>query len=181
MIRRAGSVTLVRPLPSRHAPRPSRIAHGRNPKAAWRPSLTTWIFVGLAVGILVGAMGRPLKEWSGIDIQERYGINIPAIVRPLSLLFLNLIKSIIAPLVFSTLVIGIAHTGDIKQVGRMGLKSLVYFEVVTTIALFVGLAAVNVARPGVGVSLSSDSKAGPKKDKAELVHERPPPGRFAEG
>ena len=89
-------------------------------------------------------------------------------VRPLSQLFLNLIKSIIAPLIFSTLVIGIAHTGDIKQVGRMGLKALIYFEVVTTIALFLGLAAVNLTKPGVGVSLEVK---GARKDKVELARE----------
>ena len=132
------------------------------PKRTWSPSLTTWIFVGLAVGILVGWASGPLKE--------QFGIDVAALVRPLSLLFLNLIKSIIAPLVFSTLVIGIAHTGDIKQVGRMGLKSLLYFEVVTTVALAVGLVAVNLARPGVGVSLSA-SAAGDAKNKAELTAE----------
>src|SRR3954465_10888008 len=112
-------------------------------------SLTTKIFIGLILGVLLGYL-KP--EW-GIA------------VRPLSLLFLNLIKSIIAPLVFSTLVIGIAHTGDIRQVGRMGIKSLAYFEVVTTIALVVGLVAVNVARPGVGVSLSEGANAQVKKNK----------------
>src|SRR5437870_7302248 len=101
-------------------------------------SLTWKIMIGLVLGI---ALGYLKPEW-GIA------------VRPLSLLFLNLIKSIIAPLIFSTLVIGIAGTGDIRQVGRIGLKSLVYFEVVTTFALFIGLAAVNLTKPGVGVSLS---------------------------
>jgi len=101
-------------------------------------SLTWKIFIGLILGI---ALGYFSKEWG-------------AAVRPLSLLFLNLIKSIIAPLIFSTLVIGIAGTGDIKQVGRIGIKSLVYFEIVTTFALFIGLAAVNLTRPGEGVSLA---------------------------
>ena len=132
------------------------------PKRPWKPSLTTWIFVGLAAGILLGAVSPYVKARSGINIGE--------MVRPLSLLFLNLIKSIIAPLVFSTLVIGIAHTGDIKQVGRMGVKSLIYFEVVTTIALFVGLAAVNLARPGQGVSLSAGAKEV-KQDKEQLTKE----------
>src|SRR3989441_7559987 len=100
-------------------------------------SLTTKIFIGVILGVLLGWM-KP--EW-GIA------------VRPLSLLFLNLIKSIIAPLIFSTLVIGIAGTGDIRQVGRIGLKSLVYFEVVTTFALVIGLFAVNLTKPGVGVVL----------------------------
>ena len=130
------------------------------PKRKWSPSLTTWIFVGLAVGILVGWASNPVKRATGFDVA--------AMVRPLSYLFLSLIKSIIAPLVFSTLVIGIAHTGDIKQVGRMGLKSLFYFEVVTTIALFVGLAAVNIAKPGIGVSLTANKNEPPKKNKDEM-------------
>src|SRR5438034_5224877 len=111
-------------------------------------SLTWKIMIGLVLGI---ALGYFHKEWG-------------AAVRPLSLLFLNLIKSIIAPLIFSTLVIGIAGTGDIKQVGRIGIKSLFYFEIVTTFALFIGLAAVNITRPGEGVSL-----AGIKKDEDKAV------------
>src|ERR671932_730959 len=110
-------------------------------------SLTTKIFIGLILGIILGWI-RP--DWG-------------TAVRPLSILFLNLIKSVIAPLIFSTLVIGIAGTGDIRQVGRIGLKSLVYFEIVTTFALFIGLAAVNMTKPGVGVSLAGahleDNKA----------------------
>ncbi len=101
-------------------------------------SLTQKILIGLIFGILVG--------W----LKPDWGIA----VRPLSLLFLNLIKSIIAPLIFSTLVIGIAGTGDIRQVGRIGVKALVYFEIVTTFALFIGLGAVNLVKPGVGVSLA---------------------------
>jgi proton glutamate symport protein len=100
-------------------------------------SLTTKIFIGLVLGVLLGYL-KP--DWG-------------TAVRPLSLLFLNLIKSIIAPLIFSTLVIGIAGTGDIRQVGRIGLKSLVYFEVVTTFALVIGLLAVNLTKPGIGVVL----------------------------
>jgi len=76
-------------------------------------SLTTKIFIGLALGIVIGWL-KP--DW-GIEL------------RPLSILFLNLIKSVIAPLIFSTLVIGIAGTGDIKQVGRIGFKALIYFEI----------------------------------------------------
>src|SRR5438128_2586433 len=102
-----------------------------------RLSLTTKILIGLILGVLLGYF-KP--DWG-------------TAVRPLSLLFLNLIKSIIAPLIFSTLVIGIAGTGDIRQVGRIGLKALVYFEIVTTFALVIGLAAVNLTKPGVGVVL----------------------------
>ncbi len=101
-------------------------------------SLTQKIFIGLAIGVLVGWLW---PDWGQM-------------MRPLSMLFLNLIKSIIAPLIFATLVIGIAGTGDIKQVGRIGFKALLYFEIVTTFALFIGLAAVNLTKPGVGVSLA---------------------------
>jgi len=113
-------------------------------------SLTWKIMIGLVLGILLGYLS---PEW-GIAM------------RPLSVLFLNLIKSIIAPLIFATLVIGIAGTGDIRQVGRIGLKSLIYFEIVTTLALFIGLAAVNITRPGVGVSLAGIEKP---EDKAMLA------------
>jgi len=113
-------------------------------------SLTTKIFIGLILGILLGYF---MPAW-GIA------------VRPLSTVFLNLIKSIIAPLIFATLVIGIAGTGDIRQVGRIGIKSLVYFEIVTTFALFIGLGAVNLTQPGVGVSLAGAHRPD---DKATLA------------
>jgi proton glutamate symport protein len=74
-------------------------------------------------------------------------------------IFLNLIKSIIAPLIFSTLVVGIAGGGELKKVGRMGLKALIYFEIVTTLALFIGLGVVNLIKPGVGVSLAINANA----------------------
>ena len=106
----------------------------------YRLSLTTQIMIGLVVGILIGWL-RP--EWG----------NKVYFLRDI---FLNLIKSIIGPLVFSTLVVGIAGGGDLRKVGRMGVKALVYFEVVTTAALFIGLAVVNLAKPGLGVPLVSN-------------------------
>src|SRR5437763_16255518 len=105
----------------------------------YRPSLTTQIMIGLVVGVAVG--------W----IRPEWGNNV-FFLRDI---FLNLIKSIIAPLVFSTLVVGIAGGGDLKKVGRMGAKALIYFEVVTSAALFIGLAVVNLTRPGVGVVLTT--------------------------
>ncbi|MEY2527423.1 MAG: hypothetical protein QOE73_2194, partial [Verrucomicrobiota bacterium] len=69
-------------------------------------------------------------------------------------IFLNLIKSIIAPLVFSTIVVGIAGAGALRKVGRMGVKALIYFEIATTAALFIGLGVVNLTKPGVGVVLA---------------------------
>jgi proton glutamate symport protein len=102
-----------------------------------RPSLTTMILVGLVAGIAFGA-------------------EFPAAAVKMGLLgdiFLRLIKSIIAPLLFGTLVSGIASTGSVKTMGRIGGKAILYFEIVTTIALFVGLGAVNFIKPGVGVQL----------------------------
>jgi proton glutamate symport protein len=82
-------------------------------------------------------------------------------------IFLNLIKSIIAPLIFSTLVVGIAGGGDLKTVGRMGAKAILYFEIVTTVALFIGLAVVNITKPGANVLLAGGG------DISQLVKTQP--------
>jgi proton glutamate symport protein len=102
-----------------------------------RISLTAWIFIGMAAGIALGLFAPGFAR------------NLA----PVSNIFLRLIKSIIAPLLFGTLVYGIAGTGNIRAMGRIGLKALVYFEIVTTAALFLGLAAVNLVRPGAGMKL----------------------------
>ena len=82
-------------------------------------------------------------------------------LKPLSNVFLRMIRSIIVPLIFSTLVVGIAgHGDDMKRVGRLALKSIIYFEVVTTLALVIGLVAVNLVRPGDGVALVASAEAG---------------------
>src|SRR5438094_3979176 len=107
----------------------------------YRPSLTTQIMIGLVTGALIG--------W----LQPDWG-NKVYFLRDI---FINLIKSIIAPLVFSTIVVGIAGAGALKKIGRMGVKALVYFEIVTTAALFIGLAIVNFTKPGIGVMLAPSS------------------------
>jgi proton glutamate symport protein len=130
-------------------------------------SLTWKIMIGLVVGIFLGWLIGRLDASSGDH--KVFGIetaSLLAFIRSLSTLFLNLVKSIIAPLIFATLVIGISGTGDIKQVGRIGAKSLLYFEIVTTLALFIGLAAVNITQPGKGVSLAGIAKG---EDKATLA------------
>jgi proton glutamate symport protein len=82
-------------------------------------------------------------------------------LKPLSTVFLRAIKSIVVPLIFGSLVIGIAgHGDDMKRVGRLALKSLIYFEILTTVALIVGLAAVNLTRPGIGVQLATSAEKG---------------------
>src|SRR5215213_6323718 len=103
--------------------------------AVQKRSLTTWILVSMVVGAEVGH-----------DFPD-FGISL----RVLSQLFLRLIRTIIAPLIFATLVVGIAGHSNLKQVGRMGIKALIYFEAVTTLALFIGLAAINISKAGVGV------------------------------
>ena len=109
------------------------------------PSLTTQILVGLALGILVGVV------WPRAGVASK----------PIADAFLRLIKMIIAPLLFSTLVVGIAGAGDLKAMGRIGLKAIIYFEVATTIALVIGLVLVNVFKPGAGlaVPLTGDATA----------------------
>jgi len=107
------------------------------------PTLTQQIFIGLAVGVLVG--------WFVSEFHPEWAANI----RPFSQIFLRMIKMIIAPLIFATLVAGIAGAGHFRQVGRMGLRAIIYFEIVTTIALLIGLFAVNITRPGEGVNLPS--------------------------
>jgi proton glutamate symport protein len=89
-----------------------------------------------------------------------FGYDLPAFALKLDILsqiFLRLIKTIIAPLLFGTLVVGIAGHSNLKQVGRMGWKSILYFEIITTIALFIGLAAINISRAGIGIHLPADA------------------------
>ncbi len=109
--------------------------------ALQRRSLTVWIFVAMVAG-------------------AELGFDAPAVavnLRVLSDIFLRLIKTIVAPLILATLITGIAGHGDLKSVGRMGIKSLVYFEVATTLALVIGLIAINFSRAGVGLSLSASA------------------------
>jgi proton glutamate symport protein len=105
--------------------------------AIMRRSLTTWIIVSMFLGAEIG------HDWP----------NVATNLRVLSQIFLQLIKTIIAPLLFATLVSGIAGHADLKKVGRMGIKAIIYFELVTTVALFIGLAAINISKAGVGVQL----------------------------
>ena len=118
-------------------------------KSLWsslrRISLTKWILISMVLGALLGWLNPTLA----------------ISLKPLSTIFLRMIKSVVVPLIFGSLVIGIAgHGDDMKRVGRLALKSIIYFEVVTTVALFVGLGAVNLIRPGVGVKLGASSQAG---------------------
>jgi proton glutamate symport protein len=118
------------------------------------PSLTLQILIALAAGVLVGAA---VPGFAGS-------------IRPLADIFLRLIRMIVVPLVFSTLVVGVANAGDFKAMGRIGLKALVYFEIATTIALVLGLALVNVFKPGEGASLSAAAVDPALASAAAPVH-----------
>jgi proton glutamate symport protein len=101
---------------------------------------TQWVLIAMVAGILLG--------WQAPDVAQA--------LKPLATIFLRMIKSLIVPLLFSTLVVGIAgHGDDMARVGRLAWRSFIYFEVVTTLALAIGLVAVNVFQPGVGISLAS--------------------------
>lgn len=110
-----------------------------------KKTLTTWILVSMVLG-------------------AEFGYDLPGIgknLKVLSDIFLRMVKTIIAPLLFATLVVGIAGHADIKQIGRMGWKSLLYFEVVSTIALFIGLFAINLSKAGVGIILPPNPDVPP--------------------
>ena len=116
-------------------------------RRSWVPSNTTQIFIGLILGIVIGYV------WPSSDVNGVHTAGLAEQIKPLADVFLRMIKMIIAPLLFATLVIGIAGTGDLKSMGRIGLKAIIYFEVATTIALFLGLAIVNYFQPGAGVDI----------------------------
>ena len=111
-----------------------------------RRTLTQWILVGMVAGVVLG--------WAAPEVGQS--------LQPLSTLFLRAIKSIIVPLVFATLVVGISgHGDDLRKVGRLAVRAVIYFEVVTTLALVVSLVMVNALRPGVGVALGGAAAAAP--------------------
>jgi len=112
--------------------------------AGARRSLTTWIFACMVLGAEIG------NDFPAVALN----------LRVLSLVFLRLIKTIIAPLLFATLVSGIAGHADLKRVGRMGVKAIVYFEVITTFALTIGLGAIRISQAGAGIRLTGAVAAG---------------------
>jgi proton glutamate symport protein len=125
-----------------------------------RIPLTTWILIAMVVGVFIGTFAPAFAMT----------------LKPVSTVFLRMIKSIIVPLIFGTLVVGIAgHGDDMKRVGRLALKSIIYFEIVTTLALVIGLAAVNLVRPGEGIVLAASAEAG-----KELASNTQTPAGFLE-
>src|SRR5690606_31782413 len=128
--------------------------------ALQRKNLTTWILVSIVMGVIVG------RDYPGIALS----------LQPLSQGFIRLVKTIVGPILFATLVYGIAGHSDLRQVGRMAWKSLLYFYTATTIALFIGLLAINITQAGKGIDISKvpntelpdKSSAVSASDAAEL-------------
>ncbi len=123
-------------------------ATSQQPKKA-RISATTQIILGLVIGVITGY----IVSITNPDASEA--------IRPFAQLFIRMIQMIIAPLLFATLVAGIAGAGHFRDVGRMGLRAIIYFEVVTTLALLIGLMAVNLMQPGVGLTLPAPTGPPP--------------------
>jgi proton glutamate symport protein len=121
------------------------------PKPWYHLSLTKQIFLGLILGCLLG--------WWMENMPEGMKGRFDEWLKVIRDIFLHLIKAMIAPLIFASVVQGIAGTGDMKKVGRIGFKALIYFEIITTVALAVGLLAVNIVKPGAGVTIAADAAA----------------------
>lgn len=114
-------------------------------KKKFKFTLAYQILLGLILGIIVGAI------FYGNSAVETY-------LQPIGTIFINMIKMIVVPIIVSTLILGVAGTGDIKKLGKLGGKTLIYFEIVTTIAILVGLLAANIFKPGEGIDMSTLSK-----------------------
>jgi aerobic C4-dicarboxylate transport protein len=115
----------------------------------WYSKLWTQVLIAMALGVLLGALS------------PRYG----AAMQPLGDAFIKAIRMLIAPIIFCTVVNGIAHMADMARVGRVALKALVYFEVMTTAALIIGLVAVNLLKPGVGMNVDLATCSIPTSSK----------------
>ncbi|HXW49765.1 MAG TPA: cation:dicarboxylase symporter family transporter, partial [Xanthobacteraceae bacterium] len=125
-------------------------------RTPWWGQLWVWVLIGMAAGIALGVADP----------------NLAAAMGPLGDAFIKLIRMLIAPIIFCTVVSGIAHMADMARVGRVAIKALIYFEIMTTLALIVGLLAVNVLQPGVGMNVDV-SKLNPAavEPYVKMTHE----------
>ena len=110
-------------------------------KSLWK-SLYVQVLVAIAAGVLLGALSPDLG----------------ARMKPLGDAFIALVKMLIGPVIFVTVVVGMARMGDLRHVGRIGVKALVYFEVLTTLALAIGLLVANVVKPGAGMHIATTTR-----------------------
>ncbi|PSR56228.1 dicarboxylate/amino acid:cation symporter [Adhaeribacter arboris] len=138
------------------------------------PVLTTVRWIAIALVLYFAYLKRSLTTWILVSmlVGAEIGYDFPAFAQNLNVLskvFLKMVKTIIAPLLFGTLVVGIAGHSNLKQVGSMGVKALVYFEIVTTLALFIGLAAINISKAGEGIQLKAAATDEIKKPEPQTV------------
>ena len=113
-------------------------------KSRWYSQLYVQVLIGIVIGALIGYL------------EPQFGAKL----QPFADGFIKLIKMLLAPIIFGTVVVGIAKMGSIKEVGRIGMKALIYFEILSTIALVLGLIVVNVVKPGVGMNINSETLDG---------------------
>ncbi|WP_434608294.1 C4-dicarboxylate transporter DctA [Pseudomonas sp. R1-7] len=113
-------------------------------KSRWYSQLYVQVLIGIVVGAAIG------------HFEPQFGAKL----QPFADGFIRLIKMLLAPIIFGTVVVGIAKMGNIKEVGRIGVKSLIYFEILSTIALVIGLVVVNIAKPGVGMNIHVETLDG---------------------
>lgn len=141
---------------------------GWAPLPAWLTALSRWAFLG---AFMAGGKGKNLTFWIFVSmlVGGEIGYDFPEIGKHLNIfskIFIQLIKTIIGPLLIATLVLGIAGHSNMKQIGRMGIKSLIYFEIVTTVALVIGLAAINFSKAGEGIPKPATAvKITPRPDQ----------------
>src|SRR5690242_7765167 len=120
-----------------------------------KSKLTLYILIAMALGIITGYL---INRYSPASTRSTFSTNI----KLLTTVFLRLVQMIIAPLVFTTLVVGIAKLGDLKTVGRVGGKAMLWFVTASLVSLFLGLILVNLTKPGVGVNISNSDVEGAK-------------------
>ncbi len=132
-----------------------------HPHKPWHKQIYFWVVAGVVLGVMYGfcfptaptsgqfSLRRPGTVWEIFPVASAF--------KPIAEGFISLIKMLIAPIIFMTVVAGIASVGDLRKVGRVGLKALVYFELVTTLAMLIALAVVHVAKPGVGVNFKASA------------------------
>ena len=127
------------------------------PRKRWYRILYVQVLIAVALGIVVGHWWKDIGaavKWSGIFGQNLVWPDVKDALKPLGDGFIKLVKMMIGPIIFCTVVHGVAGMGDLRKLGRVGLKSLIYFEVVSTFALIIGLVVVNVLQPGAGLHYS---------------------------
>ena len=144
------------------------------PRKPWYRILYVQVLIAVALGIVVGHRWKEIGaavQWSGVFGKDLVWPDVKDALKPLGDGFIKIVKMMIGPIIFCTVVHGVASMGDLRKLGRVGLKSLIYFEVVSTFALIIGLVVVNVMQPGAGFQYDPATlNAGAVRDYAAKAH-----------